>query len=118
MDNYRELTVWQESYKLVIIIYKLTSAFPKEELYCLVSQIRRAVISISANIAEGFNRRTSKEYLQFLYIARGSLQEFDFLLLLSKDLKYISEKEYKELKSKTDLVGRLLSGLINSIKRK
>jgi len=116
MKSYRELLVWQEAYKLALAVYEITKNFPVSESYGLVSQIRRAIVSISANIAEGFNRQTKKEYLQFLYISRGSLQEIDFLLLLAKDLKYLEEIKYFEIKEKIDLVGRLLSGLIKSIK--
>lgn len=108
--------VWQEAYKLALNVYEITKIFPGSEIYGLTSQIRRAVISVSANIAEGFNRQTRKEYLQFLYISRGSLQEIDFLLLLSKDLKYTKEAEYLKIKEKIDLIGKLLSGLIKSIK--
>ena len=118
MKNYQELIVWQESYQLTLRMYKLTESFPREEMYGLTSQIRRAALSVPANICEGFNRQTKKEYLQFLYIARGSLQEVDFLVLLSKDLNYIKKGEFLGLKSKIDLIGKLLSGLINSIKKK
>lgn len=118
MQNYKELIVWQEGYKLCIFIYKITEDYLKSELYGLISQIRRAVVSVCANIAEGFNRQGKKEYLQFLYIARGSLQELDFLLFLSKDLKYVLENDYTLTKEKIELIGKLLSGLINSIKRK
>lgn len=118
MNSYKELKVWQESYSLSLAIYNLTKVFPKDEIYGLTSQIRRACVSISANIAEGFNRQTSKEYLQFLFISKGSLQETDFLLLLSKDLKYCSETKYLEVKNKIDLVGKMLSGLIRSIRTK
>jgi len=98
MKSYRELLVWQEAYKLALAVYEITKNFPVSESYGLVSQIRRAIVSISANIAEGFNRQTKKEYLQFLYISRGSLQEIDFLLLLAKDLKYLEEIKYFEIK--------------------
>ena len=118
MKSYRELQVWQESYKLTLEIYKLSEKFPKEEMYGLTSQMRRSALSVPANISEGFNRRTKKEYLQFLYISRGSLQEVDFLVLLSKDLGYIKKTDFLSLKERIDLIGRLLSGLINSIKKK
>lgn len=118
MKTYKELIVWQEAYKLVLVVYRLTKVFPQFEIYGLVSQLRRAVVSVPSNIAEGFNRKTKSGYLQFLYISRGSLQEVDFLLILSKDLSYLSEKDYLELKNRVDLIGRLLSGLINSIESK
>lgn len=118
MKSYKELNVWQQSYQLCLIIYSITNTFPSSETYGLISQRRRAAVSVCANIAEGFNRQSKKEYLQFLYIARGSLQELDFLLLLAKDLKYTLEKDYLKAENRIDSVGRLLSGLINSIKRK
>jgi four helix bundle protein len=75
LKNYKELKVWQRSYQLCLDIYKITKCFPKEELYSLTSQMRRAAISISSNIAEGYGRKTTKEYIQSLYIAYGSLCE-------------------------------------------
>jgi four helix bundle protein len=118
MKSYRELKVWQESYKLTLRIYKITEKFPKAEKYGLTSQIRKSASSVSANIAEGFNRRTSKEYLHFLYVAKGSLQETDFFCLLANDLKYLSIIEHKKIIERIDLTGKLLSGLIRSISRK
>jgi len=118
MQSYRELIVWQKAYDLCLVIYALTKSFPSTETYGLISQIRRAIVSVCANIAEGFNRQGKKEYIQFLYVARGSLQEVDFLLLLAKDLKYLQEKGYFKVKEKIDLEGKLLTGLINSIKKK
>jgi len=118
MKSFKELIVWQESNKFALKIYKLTQLFPKSELFGLVSQLRRAVVSVPANIAEGFNRQSKKEYIQFLYIARGSLQEADSLLSFAKNLSYISEEDYLSLQKDLTLTGRLLSGLINSIKEK
>jgi len=118
MKTYKELIVWQKSYELIILIYKTSEKFPREEIFGLTSQLRRAGVSVSANIAEGFNRQTKKEYLQFLYISRGSLQEVDFLLLLAKDLEYIPSNIYGEFKELIELIGKLLSGLIRSIKNK
>lgn len=118
MKTYKELKVWQEAYKLTLMVYKITDTFPKREIYGLTSQLRDAVSSVPANIAEGFNRRTSKEYLHFLYVSKGSLQETEFFCLLSKDLKYMEIEDHQMVEDQINLTGRLLSGLIRSIKRK
>ena len=97
IKSFQDLNIWKESHQLVLEVYKITRDFPKEENYCLISQIRRASISIPANIAEGMGRNTTKELLSFLYNARGSLSEVVYHLLLAKDLKYIEENVYKEL---------------------
>lgn len=94
MRNYRELGIWQKSYKLVLEIYKSTELFPAQEKYALVSQIRRAASSIPANIAEGCGRNGNNDFCRFLDISLGSAFELDNHLLLSKDLGYLSEKDY------------------------
>jgi four helix bundle protein len=96
MSSHRDLIVWQKSYQLSIIVYSLTQKFPKEEMFGLVSQLRRASVLIPSNIAEGNTRFSKKDNAQFMRIAYGSACEVDTQLLLSKDLKYISEKEYTE----------------------
>lgn len=93
MHNYKEMKIWQKARKLVKVVYKISKKLPKEELYGLTSQIRRAVISIPANIAEGAGRGTDRDFGHFLNIARGSLFELDTLLILSSDLEYVSEEE-------------------------
>src|SRR3989338_2316899 len=97
MKSYKELIVWQKSFQLVILVYKLTSKFPREEIYGLTSQVRRASVAIPSNIAEGFARKYRKEYIQFLSVAYGSGAEFETQLLLSKELKYMSEEEYSKI---------------------
>ena len=97
------------------IARKMTNNFPRNELYGLISQIRRAVVSISANIAEGYERNYRKEYIQFLMIAKGSLGETETYLLFSKDLGYISKEEHDFLDEKRAEVAKLLKGLINSL---
>jgi four helix bundle protein len=87
--HWKELEVWKKAHNLVLEIYKLTAEFPKSEAYALVDQIRRAAYSVPANIVEGQSRNTTKEYLSFLYNARGSIEETRHFLLLSRDLKYI-----------------------------
>ena len=96
-------------------IYKITKSFPKEELYGLTSQIRRAAVSIPSNIVEGKARGSQKEYKRFLLISRGSLEEVKYQLLLSRDLNYIDLKTYDEIFDIADEVGKLLNGLIKKI---
>ena len=86
LKNYKELKVWQRSYQLCLEIYGITKGFPKEERYGLSSQIRRAAVSVPSNIAEGYGRKTTPEYIRFLYIAYGSNCELETQILLSKDL--------------------------------
>ena len=95
--NWRKLKVWQDTHRLVLEIYKVTISFPKSETYAVVDQLKRAAYSVPANIVEGQSRNTTKEYLQFLYNARGSLEEVRYFLLLSFDLKFLKENKYKEL---------------------
>ena len=97
-------------------IYGITKSFPKEELYGLTSQIRRAAVSIPSNIVEGRARGSNKEYKRFLLISRGSLEEVKYQLLLAKDLQYVESSIYNKTVNLTDEVGRLLNGLINSLK--
>ena len=97
IKSFQDLNIWQEAHQLTIEIYKDTKNFPKEETYCLVSQIRRASTSIPANIAEGMGRNTTKELISFVYNARGSLSEVINFLILGKDLGYIKEERFSNL---------------------
>ena len=97
IKSFENLTVWQDACKFTNKIYNLTNKFPKEELYGLTSQIRRAAVSIMSNIAEGFDRRSDKELSNFLSIARGSSSEVHNDLCIALDLKYISEEEFKKM---------------------
>lgn len=110
-----KLITYQKSHELVLKIYDITKDFPREELFGLTSQIRRAAVSIPSNIVEGKARGTNKEYKRFLLIARGSLEEVKYQLLLAKDLKYIKKDIYEEVYKNIDEVGKLLGGLIKSI---
>lgn len=110
-----DLKAWQEARFLVLKLYKVTRDFPKEELYGIVGQIRRAGISIPTNIAEGFGRYFFKDKIRFYYQARASLYEVQCLLIISKDLGYLDEKKHIELFLKTKDVSRLIWGLIRSI---
>lgn len=114
--TYKELIVWQKSYKLTLLIYSLTKKFPKEELYSIVSQIRRAVVSIPSNIAEGYCRSGRREYVQFLQIAFASGAELETQLLISRDLKYISNKDFNEANSLLEEVMKMLNSLISKIR--
>lgn len=115
--DYTELEVWMEGRKLVDLVYNLTKMFPKEELFALTSQIRRAAISIPSNIAEGCGRRTSKDTLQFLHIARGSLYELETQFYLAFDQKYISKDDFEIIDVKILLCKKLISGFINYYKK-
>lgn len=108
--TFKELIVWQKSHKLVLEIYRTTKSYPKEEVYALTSQIRRASVSIAANISEGYKKKTKASKLNFLNISEGSLEEVKYYILLSKDLEYITEKEYDTLEKMCDEVGRLING--------
>ena len=112
------LPVWQKAYQLTLYVYKATKDFPKSEIYGLTSQLRRSSSSIGANISEGFSRNSTKELIQFLYNARGSCAETLYHLKLSKDLNYLDERTYQELKSGYDEVGKQLNGWIPSLRKK
>lgn len=113
-----EVPVFQKVHGLVLEVYKVTKAFPKEEVYGLISQLRRSSSSIPANISEGFSRNSTKELVQFLYNARGSCAETLYHLKLSKDLGYLKPDSYKFLKDGYDEVGKQLNGWISSLRRK
>jgi four helix bundle protein len=111
IKSHRDLIVWQKAMDLVESVYAATGSFPREEIYALTSQIRRAAVSIPANIAEGQGRRLTKEYLYFLANARGSLLELDTHLEIALRLQYLDKGSYLDLKTKLDEVGRMLNGL-------
>ena len=118
MSKYEDLDVWKEAHKLTLEVYKTLNDFPKDEKYRINDQLYRAASSIAINISEGTGRNTNKDFLNFLYISRGSLHETTYILLLAKDLEFIDNDKYHELICKCNLVGRLLNALINSIKNK
>jgi four helix bundle protein len=115
MRDYKKILAYKSSDELVKEIYELTRSFPKDELYGLVSQIRRAIVSVVVNIVEGSSRKHKKEYLNFLYISRGSLAETEYLLKLSHDLKYIDGVVFEDMNQKITHVFKVLYGLINSV---
>jgi four helix bundle protein len=113
--GFRQLVVWQKAYDLTLEVYRLTRTFPKSETYGIISQLQRAIVSIPANIAEGYERNHRKEYLQFLFIAKGSLGEVETYILLAKDLGYLKDADYAVIDEKRKTVSRLLKGLIKSL---
>jgi len=115
LKNYKELKVWQKAYQLCLEIYRATSEFPKEERFGLISQIRRAIVSVVSNIAEGYGRRTTTEYIRFLYIAYGSNCELETQMLLSGDLGYSESAKLKGIIEKIQEVERMLKALIKSL---
>ena len=115
IKSHRDLIVWQKAVDFVVAIYDLTKGFPREEMYGLISQIRRAATSIPANIAEGQGRRLKGEYQNFLGNARGSLCELDTHLEVSFRLTFITENQYQMVRDKMDEIGRMLNGLMRSI---
>ena len=115
MKSHKELDVWKDSIELVIDTYKLTKGFPKEELYGITNQIRRAVVSIPTNRSEGSGRNYSAEFIRFLKISQGSLSEFETLLLISLRLNYLNEVSYKSIEGRIFKLNAQLSGLIKSI---
>ncbi len=116
MQDYRKLAVWERAHQYVLAIYALSARFPSDERYGLTSQIRRAAVSIPANIAEGCGRETSAELKRFLYIAMGSGSEVDYYLLLAHDLKWIDALEYQNLRKELDTIQRMLNAFIQKLK--
>lgn len=108
IKTFRDLKVWQKAHELVLLIYKITSTFPSHELYGIVSQMRRAVVSIASNIVEGFRRRSVNESIRFYNIADASLEELKYQLLVSFDLHYINEDVYKEAIALAEEVSKML----------
>ena len=118
INSYRDLLVWQKAMDLVVGCYRLTEGFPRSETYGLSSQLRRAAVSVPANIAEGQGREAIKEYLHHLSIANGSLMELETHLLIAGRLTYAKESDLTPLLSQASEVGKMLNGLIKSLKAK
>ena len=116
IKDHKDLTVWQKSMSLVTSTYKLVRRLPKEESYALSDQMRRAAVSIPSNIAEGYNRQSDKELLQFLYIARGSKAELDTQILIAINLGYFSSDDAKETMLLSEETGKLLNSFISCVK--
>ena len=116
IKSFTDLNSWKEGHRLVILIYGKIKLFPPEERFALSSQISRAVVSITSNIAEGFSRYSTKEKTKFYYIALGSLTEVQNQILIAKDLNYIDKNSFDKIANQTVVVSKLLNGLIKSTK--
>ncbi|MFA7359822.1 MAG: four helix bundle protein [Candidatus Kapaibacterium sp.] len=114
--SHKDLEVWKKSVELVTNVYEISREFPKEEMYCMTNQIRRAAISIPSNIAEGAGRFHNKEFIQFLYISLGSCSELETQLIICSNLNFIDSSRLNSLTSKIFIIRRLLLGLIKSLK--
>lgn len=115
MRDYKNIKAYQLAEELVVQIYKVTKTFPKEELYGLTSQLRRAAVSVPTNIAEGASRNHKRDYLQFLYISRGSVAEVECLLQLGYKLGYLEDKQYRQIEGQRNEIAKTLFGLIRAV---
>ena len=113
--SFTDLNAWREAHTLVLDVYEITREFPQEELFILTSQMRRCVISIDSNIAEGFSRNSAKDKSQFYAIALGSVTEIQSQLLVARDLKYLSNEKFKKIADQTVVVSKLINGLKKSV---
>lgn len=111
IKSFTDLNAWRESHKLVILIYKASETFPKNEIFGLTNQIRRAAVSISSNIAEGFSRNTTKDKDHFYTLARGSLAELQNQILIARDVDYLSKEDFDKIAKQTVVINKLISGL-------
>ena len=115
--NFKNIKAWQHADDLAVLVYSKTRSFPKEELYGITSQLRRAAVSVPTNIAEGASREHKREYVHFLYVARGSIAEAEYLLHLSRRIGYLQDNEYKKAEDLRKETAKTLQGLINSVKK-
>ncbi|MCX6252130.1 MAG: four helix bundle protein [Bacteroidetes bacterium] len=115
IKSYKDLEIWKKSVSLATELYKVTSTFPGSELYGITNQIRRASCSVPANIAEGYGRERTKNYLQFLRMARGSIYELDTFLTIAFNLKYISKETQDQVFDKTEELSKMINGLIRKL---
>lgn len=116
MKDFRTLKVWQKSHSLTLSVYTVTKIFPKEELFGITSQLRRSIVSIPTNLAEGCGRGSDKDFKRFVQIAMGSASESEYLFLLSKDLEYISNEKYNKLLIEIQEIKKMLTSLISKLK--
>lgn len=116
MKDFRQLKIWNESHKLALDIYSITNKFPKEELFGLTSQLRRAVLSIPTNIAEGCGRGSDSDFSRFLQISFGSASEVDYLIQFSFDIKYLSIDDYQKLNQHVIEIKKSIAALMKKIK--
>ena len=118
LKSFKDLKVWQKSYKLCLKAYRLTAAFPNDERYGLTSQIRRSAVSIPSNIAEGYGRKTTADYTRMLYIAYGSICELETQILLAGDLEFIEKEDLETSLERINEVERMLKALIKTLEQK
>lgn len=116
IKSFTDLNAWKEAHVLVIMIYKITKTFPKDELFGLISQIRKCAVSITSNISEGFSRPTYKEKIKFYYISLGSVTELQNQALIARDIKYLPNQDFQKIASQTITVHKLINGLIKKSK--
>lgn len=116
MQDFRKLQIWDRAHQLTLKVYLITKDFPQEEKFGLTNQLRRAISSVPANIAEGAGRNSNKDFAQFLNIAVGSLNEANYYLLLAKELNFISDENYKTLDNECNEIKAMLISLINKIR--
>jgi len=118
LKSFRELTVWQRAHELVLKVFRMTERFPRSDQFGIVAQVRRASSSVTANIAEGFGRGTTREFLRSLQIARGELEETRYFMLLSGDLGRITKEEFEDVNVHCDSVGQLINALGRALRGK
>lgn len=111
---FTDLAVWQECHKLVLLIYKISRTFPSDEKFGLINQLRRAVVSVTSNISEGFSRQSNKEKIQFYFMSLGSLLEVQNQVIIARDLEYLSMQKYGEIQEQIILCKKLIRGFIKS----
>lgn len=116
IKSYKDLIVWQKSFSLSVKVYDVTKLFPKEEIYGIVSQMRRCAVSVPSNIAEGYTRHKRGEFLQFLQIAFASGAELETQLAISKELRYLSDAKFEEINMVLQEVQKMLNALISKVK--
>ena len=118
IEKFTDLTVWQKSHELALLVYRLTERFPERERFGVTSQIRRSAASTAANIAEGFGRRTTRELMRSLQIARGEVEETRYFSILSRDLGILPKADFETVDGRCDVVAKLINALTTSLKRR
>ena len=116
IKTYNDLEIYQEGYKLLLEVYKITRGYPKEEIYVMTTQIRRAALSVVLNIAEGYGRQTADEFKRFLKISYGSINEVEVLLSIGEEIGYISKEEYMKISERYHILGKKTYSLIRNWK--
>jgi four helix bundle protein len=118
IERFTDLRVWKQAHELTLLIYKLSETFPRSERFGIISQIRRSASAVPANIAEGFGRRTTRELLRCMQIARGELEETRYFLILARDLGHVQSAEFDRATAACDSVGKLINALGSSLKKR